>query len=926
MKWLFLLLFSWVSGASFQADLLAGSQRRSAQPPEYFKEFEAREDEGNLTRVVLRNGLTILIEEQPLEALATVVTYIRAGYSQEEEDNRGVSHLLERLYLYRSEVVSEMISLGVMLNVTTNYDGTLISSTGAAESVSETLELHAGLLQAPQIDPQGLALEVEFLQAERLLQLDSPRVFAKQKLLELVYPEGPPGGFLSEGESFSGLTELDSTLEQLARFHENYYHPENVILAVSGAVRRERILEKVVEFYSPMKSPKRDSQESEEPASREPGGGTNSFSYLHLRGNHQQPYLLFAYRIPGLEHDDYFPLQVLSYILGRGRGALLQQSMVEKDDSALEVVVEVEPFQQGGTFLFSVTPNLEKVDRAEVQVLAQLEALKRQGISIEQLDRAKALLLREHYQGLQSLEQRANSLARHEALGNYLERDGVVEVLTQVTPERVSQVLERYFTDPNLSLLEYFPQNAEPRTFTPESLLETLRLLVSSVLHEQADPTDELLVVETESSFQPPEFHPKYLTYDLKRTSVLRGPIIYFKEEHVVPLVHLGLFYPGGRIEESAQDFGITDLLLRALLRNAVSGEDSISFTELERLGAEIKLVNEKDFFGFQVTALSPHLEKVLGTLIGWTREAAVEEEDLTSARQEVLALLDREKETRFLHLLDLTRSLVFHEHPYGVSRYGTRQSVSSVTLEAVQDWLESHMTRVHPFIVIRGDIEGTSFLREFVSILSNVMYDSGVPVEREIWEEEDQSDSAGELIFEEQSGEMVMAFRGPARGTRQEAALDVLEGALLSPGGPLWDSLRNQGLAYRLKMFHETGLNGGAIFTSFATLHGKEESARLEFLKQLSQLEQVPLAQTDFLNAVVGAITRFHIRQQAGESYILELGQSILAKEGVDSLRQYPFTLQNIRREDVMSVAKEYFRREESGDRSQEAGERSQE
>jgi len=380
MKWLFILLFTWVSGASFEAELLAGSQRRSAQTPEYFKEFEAREDEGNLTRVVLRNGLTILIEEQPLEALATVVTYIRAGYSQEEEDNRGVSHLMERLYLYRSEVVSEMISLGALLNVTTNYDRTLISSTGAAENVSKTLELHAGLLQAPQIDPQGIALEVEFLQAERLLQLDSPGVFAQQKLLELVYPEEGPGGLLSGSQSFSGLAEIDTTLEQLARFHENYYHPENVILAVSGAVRREQILEKVVELYSPMKSPKKDGQDSEEPASREPGGGTTSFSYLHLRGNHQQPYLLFAYRVPGLEHDDYFPLLVLSYILGRGRGALLQQSMVEEDESAVEVVVEVEPFQQGGTFLFSVTANLEKVDRAEVQVLAQLEALKRRGL------------------------------------------------------------------------------------------------------------------------------------------------------------------------------------------------------------------------------------------------------------------------------------------------------------------------------------------------------------------------------------------------------------------------------------------------------------------------------------------------------------------------------------------------------------------
>jgi len=911
MKWLLLLLLPWVSGASLQAESLAGSQRRSAQPPEYFKEFEAREDEGNLTRVVLRNGLTILIEEQPLEALATVVTYIRAGYSQEEEDNRGVSHLLERLYLYRSEVVSQMISLGAVLNVTTNYDGTLLSSTGAAENVLKTLDLHAGLLQAPQIDPQGIALEVEFLLAERLLQLDSPRVFAKQKILELVYPEERPGGLLSGGESFSGLAETDSTLQQLARFHENYYHPENVILAVSGAVRRERILERVVELYSPMKSPKEDGQDSEEPASREPGRGTNSFSYLHLRGNHQQPYLLFAYRIPGVEHDDYLPLLVLSYILGRGRGALLQQSMVQQDDSAVEVVIEVEPFQQWGTFLFFVTPKLEKVDRAEVQVLAQLEALKRQGISIEQLDRAKALLLRDYYQGLQSLEQRANSLARHEALGDYLERDRGVERLTQITPEQVSQVLERYFTDPNLALLEYFPQNAEPRTFTPESLLETLRLLVSSVLDEQADSTDELMVAETESSFQPPEFSPKYLKYDLKRTTVLRGPIIYFREEHVFPVVHLGLFYPGGRSNESAQNFGITDLLLRALLRNAVSGDDSISFTELERLGAEIELVNETDFFGFQATALSPHLEKVLGTLIHWTREAAVEEGNLTSARKEVLALLARENENKTFHLLDLTRTRVFHQHPYAVSRYGTRQSVSSLTLESLQDWLESHMTRVHPFIVIRGDIEGTSFLREFVSILSNIMYENRVPVERELWEEDDQSGSSEELIFEEQNGEMVLAFRGPARGTREEAALDVLEGALLSPGGLLWDSLRNQGLAYRLKMFHETGLNGGAIFTSFATLHGKEEATRQEFLKQLTQLGQVPLPQTEFMNTVVGAITRFHIRQQPGESYIRELAHNILAKEGVDSLQQYPFTLQNIRREDVMSVARKFFRGE---------------
>ncbi|MCH8015997.1 MAG: insulinase family protein, partial [Acidobacteria bacterium] len=379
------------------------------------------------------------------------------------------------------------------------------------------------------------------------------------------------------------------------------------------------------------------------------------------------------------------------------------------------------------------------------------------------------------------------------------------------------------------------------------------------------------------------------------------------------PLVHFGFFFPGGRIKESNQNSGITEVMLRALLRNVVSRENALSWMDLERLGTEIRVVNEPDFFGFQAIVLSPHLEKVFETLIDWTRSAAVKEEDLILARQEVLALLNAEKENRSLRLLGLTRRRVFYDHPYGWDRYGTLESVSGLSLKSLQTWVESEMTGVHPWIMVHGDIEGTSFLRNFVSTLSDSSYEVRKPIKRGISQQKDPSDSKGEPIFEEEEDEVIVAFPGPTRGTRDEAIVDVLEGALFRPGGRFSISLRDQGLAYQLRMFHQTGLSGGALFASFAALDGKGKAARDELFKQLSQLEQVPLREKEFFNAVVGAITRAHVRQQSGEDYIVELGHHVLAKEGVDPTQQYLTTLRRVKREDLMALAKRYFGEQEA-------------
>ncbi|MDA2928718.1 insulinase family protein [Acidobacteria bacterium AH-259-O06] len=928
MRWLILSFLSFVFVTSPEAETLALSQR-GHRPPEYFKAFQSREDKGNLTRVVLRNGLTILIEEQSLDPLVAVVTYVRAGYSQEGKDSRGVSRLLEQLYLYRSGAALQMSNLGAVLNVSTNYDSTSFSSCSPAENVLEILELHADLLQAPEISSKEIAPEVGILLEEKRRRLQSPRVFAKQKLLNLVYPADQLGqGPFSLDESLSALKETDTARQKLALFHKAYYHPKNVILTVSGQVRRERILKKVVELYGSMRSSKGALQPSHTSSNLQSSIAKASFQYLYLRGDLQQPHILLAYRVPGVAHDHYLPLLLLSYLLGRGRGAVLQQSIIEEGGSAVDVEVKLEAFQGKGTFFFFLTPPLDKVDRAEVQVLAQLEALKHRGIPVSQLDRAKALLLKDHYKWLQSLKQRAYLLSQYEATGGYLKRDRLGELLGKISTKQVTSVLNRYFADSNLSLVEYFPQNAETRTFTSKTLLETLRLLIPTVLDQPTGEIDALQIAQNKSTFRIAEFTPSHLNYDLKRTSILRGPVIYFQEEHALPLVHIGFFFPGGRLNESAKNSGITELMLRALLRNVTSQKTSKSWSELERLGAEIKVVNELDFFGFQVSTLSSHVNEIFGTLVDWTHHPGLEEDDLKWARQEVLALLGREKQSDFSRLLDLTGLGVFKKHPYGLDRYGTTETISGVTLQSLQAWMSSLMARVHPLIVVQGDVKGTSFLQHFISTLSDPNYEIREAIERKIGEETDGSNAMPGPVFQQRRGEVMVGFAGPAKGTREEVMLDVLESALLGPSGRLSVLLRNEAsLVYQFKMFHQAGLDGGAIFAYLATFDGKEEAARQELLKQLEHLTEVPLRQREFLGALVRAITRFYIRQQPGEDYVVELSRNLLAGRGVDYAQRYLSAAKNTRADDVMYLAKRYFAgREGTGDRSQETGARSQE
>ena len=903
------------------------AQRRSVRVkskgvPEYFKALKSRKDQDHFTKAVLRNGLTVLIEERASHSLAAVVTYVKAGYFQQEDAVLGIAELVGRLSIKHTtkrgagEVAPRVRLLGGSLTAGTTQDRTCYYGVVPMENVGKMLEIQADVLLRPSFSEPRIAKERAALLDDSRLQLHVPLTFARRRLLELVYRKHRMRRWpLGNEETLSKIN-----AEKLAGFHQAHYRPENVILAVSGAVRRERILEKIVELYASMKPSTK--KASSTPGLTEPSD--SSFRYQHLRGTSQQAYGLLAYRVPGVSHDDYYPLLLLSYILGRGRGSLLSQYLVQ-EGTALETRCRLDAFRGGGAFFIRFTSEPGQAGHAERQILAQLEVLRQQGIDGSDLDRAKALFLREFYEVLESVDQQAYWLAHHEALGSYLDRETLPGKIQEVGVEKVSRVVKRYFKESALSLVEHFPEEAEVRTFTAASFLEAMRLLVPAEVRKRRADLEAYYAALQESGFELPELQPSYLTSDLKRTSILRGPEIFFKEEHSVPLVHIGFFFPGGRAGESQVNAGITELTLRTLLHSSEEAEGGLLWGYLEGLGAEVEIINEPDFFGLQASVLSPHLERILPILIQWARKPLLKESSVELERKQMLGLIQQKKEDAFLHLLEQANHAIFEDHPYGLARYGTEKSLSNITLDWIQNWVDRQMADVHPLIVLRGDVKGTSFLQGFVSALSDSRAEKRKLIRKEmgeVKEAETRSQSFRSSLGDGvQRSALVLSFPGPAKATRDDLVLQVIEKVLTGAGGRLAVSLRDeQSVAYEVKLFHKAGASGGAIFAYLSTSPESEEKARQGLFRELSQLKRIPLREDELLSALTATIGSFYIQQQRGGDYVLELTRNILTGEGSDYRRtnyesEYISAIKNITREDVLSFAREYFPKAEDSE-----------
>ncbi len=159
--------------------------------------FASRDDQDEYTKVVLKNGLTLIVYERKDLPLVSISTYVKTGYLDEPDRLRGIAHVVEHMFFKGTArrgvgaIAKETKGLGGSLNAGTFYEYTHYYTVLPFEHFRQGLDIQADALQNPVFAEEELKREIQVILQEARRKADMPEAFALEKLYETAFEVSP---------------------------------------------------------------------------------------------------------------------------------------------------------------------------------------------------------------------------------------------------------------------------------------------------------------------------------------------------------------------------------------------------------------------------------------------------------------------------------------------------------------------------------------------------------------------------------------------------------------------------------------------------------------------------------------------------------------------------------------------------------------
>jgi len=198
-----------------------------------------------LHRTDLANGLTVLSEAVPGARSVAFGAWVKAATLHEREDEMGVSHLLEHMVFkgtaHRSaqDIALSLETLGGSLDAYTEREHTSYQARVLDEHLEDATSVIGDLIFEPTLRAADLKLERKVILEEISMVDDTPDdvIFdVHNRALWGSHSHGYP--ILGTRDTVKGLQ-----VSHLRALHERAYHPGRLVVAASGRVEHDQLLE-----------------------------------------------------------------------------------------------------------------------------------------------------------------------------------------------------------------------------------------------------------------------------------------------------------------------------------------------------------------------------------------------------------------------------------------------------------------------------------------------------------------------------------------------------------------------------------------------------------------------------------------------------------------------------------------------------------
>jgi zinc protease len=323
--------------------------------------------------------------EQPAVSLRLL---IGAGSAQDPPQRAGVANLMASLLdqgtTSRSagEIADAIDTVGGGLGAGAGTDLTFVSVVVMRDSFQFALELLGDIIRNPAFDPQEIARQREQLVSSMRVNYQDPDYVANAVIDRLVWgfhPYGLPGA--GTPASLAALTRDD-----LVKFHETWFAPNNAILAVVGDVSAEEAFAQVERTLG---SWRRKDVPAIPPA--EPPAPTRRVVVVDRPGAVQTEIRLGNIAIPR-KHEDYVSFDLAVRVLG-GEGAnRLQRVLRSERGLTYSASADLQALKQGGAVVAETDTRSEATGEALRLAVDEMWRLQRERVHRLELADAQAYL------------------------------------------------------------------------------------------------------------------------------------------------------------------------------------------------------------------------------------------------------------------------------------------------------------------------------------------------------------------------------------------------------------------------------------------------------------------------------------------------------------------------------------------------------
>jgi predicted Zn-dependent peptidase len=380
--------------------------------------------------------------------------WIGTGSRYESQEEAGLSHLLEHLLFkgtakYESLQIDQIFDgMGAELNAGTGKETTSVYARVIDEHLPDAFDVMADMVFRPAL--RDIDSEREVILEEIAMYEDDPQEKVFDMLGEAVFGDDPLGrAIIGRASVISGTPP-----ERIASFHHARYQPGNVVIAASGAVEHDRL----VELARQGTSAASDGTSAAALRLRPPSLPATSGRRFERKDTEQYHVCLGGIGLS--RHDNRrFALRVLDTILGGTSSSRLFQEVRERRGLAYSVYSFTSAFQDTGQVGLYVGTRADNLVQAMSVVGTELNRFRSDPATPDELSRAKENLKGRVVLALESTGARMNRLGSETLAGDrLLGIDEVVERIDAVTRDDLVALAEELWDPQRLSAAGIGPE------------------------------------------------------------------------------------------------------------------------------------------------------------------------------------------------------------------------------------------------------------------------------------------------------------------------------------------------------------------------------------------------------------------------------------------------------------------------------------